>query len=209
MRGPLAIAAVLASMLAGCGSTGQLHLDLDSDDSQQGLAPPAVDLRGVASVRITVKRIDVHLAASSAPDSVNGEAVTDDDGGWRPLGGNLALGIDLVKDVRGSSVKPLGDLELPPAKVTQVRLGLAGGQTEGADERYPGAVTDADGTVCDLLVPHAAVDPGLKLVGTVPAASVSTGRRTTMVVNFPLKDSSREPGTACAFRLTPALRLEK
>jgi hypothetical protein len=209
MRGSPAIAALLASVLAGCGSTGQLHLDLNSDDSQQGLAPPAVDLRGAASVRITVKRIDVHLADATAPASVNGDDVKDDDGGWRTVGGTLALAFDLIKDVRGSNVKPLADLEMPPSKVTQVRLVLAGGQTEGTDERYLGAVTDADGTACDLIVPHAAVDPGLKLGGTVQTASVTTGAKTTVVVNFPLKDSSRDPGAACAFRLTPALLQKK
>lgn len=223
MKRLVSILAPLA--LAACSGSGTLHLDLNSDDSQPTTAPlpgdsqplwnpnAGVDLTTVKSIVVTVNEVDVHLAADNAPDPAKGEDVPDNDGGWHVVT-NKPQQFDLMT-IRADATKPLGDIELPTGKVTQVRLKLAVDGTAGAgapgEDVIKGAVTEADGTtVCDLLVPHSAVDPGVKIAGKVITGKIDAGGKHTAVVNIKLSDSAdASSGSTCAFRLNPVIKIKK
>lgn len=226
---------VPAMALAACSGTSSVHVALNSDDtqstSQQPLsdAPPAADLTTVQHVNVTVTEVDVHVSdegtgstntgsgsaqsgsSQEANDDVRGEDVSDTDSGWHVIS-STAKTVDLM-GVRGTATADLADGTVPAGRITQVRLKLqSSGDAGNGDDKITGAVVDADGTTCDLIVPHSAINPGIKIVGTFKAAHIAGGAAYNAVVNLPLKDSTRltAAGAAgtCAFRLSPVIRLK-
>ena len=223
---------ILASLMlaAGCSSGVSLHLQLNSNDtataalrtgtSTAETLAGASDLTGVQHVNVTVNEVDVHDVIEGDHEAdggevdaqtgeVDGTKVDDHDKAWQVVT-STPQSFDLMS-IRASATKPLGDIQLPAGKITEVRLKLkTDGSAGGEDDVITGAVVDADGTVCDLVVPHSVIDPGLKIEGLFKAAQLKDGDDKDVVVNIKLKDSSRlsDAGT-CSFRLNPEIEIEK
>lgn len=211
-RIPLSLLAPLA--LAAC--TGTASVDVAMTHEVAG-APTALtaasDLSGVAAVNVTVLGIDVHVSGHRAPDDVDAGSVPDHDGGWHAVPGIGPAGIpvDLVTLNTPANALALGaTLELPaPSKITQMRLRLATAGPHPGDAGYdviPGAVLLADQvTRVDLVVPHSAFDPGVKIEGLFKAARLEPGDQVTVTVDLQL----REVFDGTAYRLNPVLKISR
>jgi hypothetical protein len=198
-------------VLAACGGGGTLDLDLTSDESDNALGlvtASAVDLSKIQSVKVTVDEIWAHVDNKDAKDDVKGEDVADDGDKWE-LVSEADQEIDLMT-VRDSATKPLGELELPEGKVTQLRLKLKGGTESGDRFRIAGAVTEASGTTCDLSVPKSAISPGVKISGAFKAMKIEAGGKHHAIINLKLTDTTKEAdGTGCVYKLNPVLKVKK
>lgn len=201
-------------ILAACGSNGTVSMDATSDDlsdNAQGIvtASSGTDLTTVKSVNVTVDEIWAHVENKDAKDSITGESISDDDKSWELVSSDDVV-LDLMT-VRNNATKPLGDIEMPAGKITQLRLKLKGTTAEGDRFRIPGAVTEADGTVCDLTLPKSAISPGVKISGTFKAMQIENGGKYHAIINLKLKDSAKDTATTgtCTYRLNPEMKVKK
>ncbi|HYO53355.1 DUF4382 domain-containing protein [Archangium sp.] len=203
-------------LLAACGGSS-LSLDINSDDAAEN-APlssvrafnDSVDLTTVKSVKVTVSEIWVHVDGDDAKDDVDGTKVEDSAKGWQQVSSE-EKSFDLMT-VRNEATKPLGDLTVPEGKITQIRLKLKGTAPEGSDKyRIAGAVEEASGTVCDLIVPRSAINPGVKISGVYKAMEIEAGGKHHAIISLKLKDSEKltDGGATCAYRLNPELKVKK
>lgn len=198
-------------VLAGCGGAGTMNLDITSDESDSALGlvtASAVDLSKIQSVKVTVDEIWAHVDNKDAKDDVKGEDVADDGDKWE-LVSEADQELDLMT-VRDNATKPLGELELPEGKVTQIRLKLKGGTESGDRFRIAGAVTEVGGATCDLSVPKSAISPGVKISGVFKAMKIEAGGKYHAIINLKLTDTTKESdGTACVYKLNPVLKVKK
>lgn len=220
------LALALTLFLAACGGqsgTTTLRLGLTSDDgtaAQAALAAapadpgaPANDLTNVKAIRVTVARVSVHVAGS-APDGAAVPAVDDGAPGWVVLT-DVPREYDLVA-LKQDFTAPLASGTVPAGKLTQIRLALTtAGPVEGEGPAAPaphdvivGAVTELDDTVCDLLVPHSAFQPGIKIVHPWKALPLPEDGTVDARVNLRVKASAREnTPSGCAYRLNPVIQV--
>lgn len=208
------IAVLIAPLaLLACTGTATVQVALTHEIGAPGAVSAPGDLSGVAAVNVTVVGIDVHLSGEKAPDTVDGGSVPDHDGGWHEVAGIDPAGIpvDLMAIATPEDALALGAaLEVPaPSKVTQMRLRLATAGPHPGDAGYdviPGAVLLADQvTRLDLVVPHSAFDPGVKIEGLFKAARLEPGDEVTVIVDLQL----REILDGTAYRLNPVLKVRR
>jgi hypothetical protein len=210
-------------LLAACGG-GSLSLDINSDDAAENTLQSTVraledgtktpDLTTVKSVKVTVSEIWVHVASDDPKtvekgDEVKGEEVEDSSKGWQKVSSEETT-IDLMT-VRNEATKPLGDIPVPAGKIDQIRLKLKGSDAEGKEKyRLPGAVEETDGTVCDLIIPQSAIDPGLKISGIYKAMKIDASGKYHAIISVKLNESSKlVDGGTCTYQLNPVLKVKK
>ncbi len=218
------LAAALAALgLSACGTgSSSVHLGLTSNDATSAAAAlaagPASDLTNVKSIRVIVASVSVHVAGGATPDPAT-PPTADEGPGWVLLT-DVPREYDLVL-LKNDFTAPLASGTVPEGKITQIRLALSttGPETgEGGDttasaggpphDVIPGAVTELDDTVCDLLVPHSAFRPGIKIVHPWKALPVPAGGTVEAVVNLRVKESARETTpSGCAYRLNPVIQV--
>ena len=212
------LAAIAPLLFAACSGSGTVHVDLNSDESQLTNAltdsrsdalSGSSDLSAVKSIKVTITEIRVHLADVDHSDDVKEDEAKDDDGGWHTVS-TVPQTFDLLT-IKADAVRPLGDIELPEGKITQIRLKLkTDGDNGSGAERIVGAVTELDDTKCDLIAPKSVVNPGLKISGVFKAAKVDKGGKHTVVVNLQLKGDPRETlNGVCAYRIKPVIKFKK
>jgi hypothetical protein len=200
-------------VLAACSNGGNMNVDVTSDDlgeNAQGVVSAfGTDLTTVKAVNVTVDEIWAHVDDKEAKeDSITGESISDDGDKWQLISDEDRT-IDLMT-VRNNATRPLGELELPAGKITQIRLKLKAGEAVGDHFRVVGAVTEADGTVCDLRLPKSAINPGVKISGVFKAMKIEAGGKYRAVINLKLKESEKlADGTTCAYKLNPVLKVKK
>jgi hypothetical protein len=208
--------------LVACGG-GSLSLDINSDDAAENTSLSSVrsslgetvDLTTVKSVKVTVSEIWAHVedkdvkTDEAGDDKVEGSKIDDSSKHWEQVSSTENT-FDLMT-VRNDATKPLGDLAVPAGKITQIRLKLKGTAAEGSDKyRIAGAVEEANGTVCDLIVPASAINPGVKIEGVFKAMKIEASGKAHAVISLKLKDSEKLSGTGtCAYRLNPVLKVKK
>jgi len=221
------LALVPALALAACGSA-TLNLGLTSNDAAPAAAlaaaptappvtppgGPANDLTNVKSILVTVASVSVHVAGRGEPDPAQ-PTQNDAAPGWVLLT-DVPRVYDLVA-LQKDFTAPLASGTVPEGKITQIRLALStsGPETgEGATiaaaphDVIAGAVTELDGTVCDLLVPHSAFQPGIKIVHPFKALPIPESGTVEAVVNLRVKESRRETTpSGCAYRLNPVIQV--
>ncbi len=211
----------LTTILTACGGTAQLHLELGANSSaataQQALTD-GTPLAGAKSVTVTVTEVSVHLAGEGGTGDDETENESDagvptadagstteaeSNAGWRVVSSTEQT-FDLVA-LQSNATAPLGDAELPAGKVTQIRLALKAPESRDGAAVIPGAVVDADGQTCDLIVPQSAVKPGLKIAGVF---KLDAGSEREAVVNLRLQPATREDtASGCAYRLNPVISI--
>lgn len=201
-------------MVAGCSEPGNLRLSLGSDDSATAaISAPSMDHTGRAmnltaarSIKVTITEVLVHIAEGEAGPSVTSAQVPDDAPGWQAVATG-PMEIDLAK-VRDDGAIDLADVDVPEGRIDAVRIRLAShGVFAGVEDRIIGAVIDANGAVCDLIVPRAVVDAGAKVDCLYKPIAIAT-EGTTAQLNFKLRSSQRaEVASGCAFRLAPVIQL--
>jgi hypothetical protein len=211
-----AIVAIIPFMFAACGGRS-VNMELNSNDTiassrialstPDGGTGPIDDLTTVKSVKVTVNEVDVFFDDDHGQATENADSVRDDDHGWQVVT-KTPQTIDLMT-IRGTSSLPLGTINASKVEIEQIRLKLKtdGDDGNGADV-IRGAVTDANNQICDLIVPHSATNPGVKIEGEFRSNKLEPGENVA-VVNIRLRDSNRlPPGSTCAFRLNPVIEIE-
>jgi hypothetical protein len=189
---------VTAASLAGCGGAN-VGVEVERDASAtQGESLSGLEV--ARSVRLPIADIRFHVAGK--------DAVSEDEGRWHTLVPENREVDLLALPLEGSVF--LGDVRLPAGKITQIRLRLAAPEGVGEKRVLTGAVTEVDGTVCDLIVPASAWDPGLKLVHPFKYIAVDPANRVDLVLAFGLKEATRSSEAGrCVWRLQPTLKLKK
>jgi hypothetical protein len=187
-----------AAWLPACGSSGNVALEVGRDSS--ALSP----LDDAQSVLVPIAEVQVHLAPMGAETETESEA----SGDWHTFS-PANQRVDLVAlPIDGSTF--LGEVSLPAGKITQIRLRVDGTEEVGGERVLPGAVTDADGRACDLILPASAWDPGLKIVHPFKPIDVDPAQRIALVLAFDLRDATRSQEAAgCVWRLNPVLALQR
>ena len=205
--------------LTACSGSSSLHLELHSSDTATSASRlstgsdatgGAEDLTTVKAVRVTINEVDVRVENEKVADDVKGSDVKDDDKAWQVVT-TTPKQIDLmtIRDAAGTAA--LGDLSSVTGKITQVRLKLkTDGDANNGEDVITGAVTDAQGVTCDLLVPHSAANPGVKIEGNFTAGRLNSSKKNRGIVNIRIKDSEKlTTASGCAYRLKPVIELEK
>jgi hypothetical protein len=220
------IGSLTALALVGCSKSASVHVVLGSSDATTAAAQPAPgtaylttgaddDLTTVKSVTVTVAEVDAHVSGEGdkeideKTEEVDGAEVPDDDGKWQVVS-STPVTVDLMT-LRDGLTQPLGIATLPDGKITQLRLKLAtdSAAADGKDV-IAGAVVDSAGNVCDLLVPHSAFQPGVKINQVFKAMPLTAGDQHLVQVNLQLRDSQRDDSAGgCAYFLNPVIRIEK
>jgi hypothetical protein len=189
----------VALALAGCSNGGILELRITD-------APP--DTANMASAIVTLSAAEAHFAGGGEDDKIHTDGfgpkkdvdVGDDDhggkSGWVRVSGP-PLSYDLLRLQNGVS-ELVGDLALPPGKITQIRLFI--------DPAGTNAVTLKDGTTCPLLLDG--VDPtGIKLIQPFKVMNIKEGRTLEVVLDFDLKESV-DVTAPCVFHLKPVIKIK-
>ncbi len=191
--------------LFACGGSS-MSVELNSDDREGQALTSGVDLTSVKAVRLTISEVSAHIAGGDDDEDVKGEDVKDDGKGWVVLR-DEPLELDLMQ-IRADATKPLGEaVSVPSGKITQIRLKVKAGEDITDGVRLVGAVTQSDDTVCDLILPKSAINPGIKISGVYKAAKIQSEGHVA-VVNLKLKDSSKLDGAACVYKLNPVLKVK-
>lgn len=176
---------VLGFGLVGCGAAGSTA-DLALMD-----APPA----GVTAVVIQVAAMQVHVEDNDdAMDSDSGTGI-DDDSKWESLSVNRS--IDLVQHQGETAAELLGQLPLPPGKITQIRLVI-----DTAGENY--AVKG--GQRCSLDTTKVA-KKGIKIEHPFKAWKSVKDTKHFILVDVDLERSLNAKGDC--FELDPKIELKK
>ena len=178
---------VLAAACSGSGSASFALTD----------AP--TDLTGVTGVNITISSIQAHVAGKDeVKDGDPADASIDDDGKWVTLTPAKKT-FDLLALTNGSTT-PLGDLELPVGKITQIRIFL--------DTSKPANNSVSLGTqVCNLDTSKVNAK-GIKINHPFKALVVSSGGKVESTVDFIASDSITKQGD-CLYQLAPVIKIKK
>lgn len=192
---------LVALLLAGCGG-GNVAVELVPEGAGYVMATGTngsalANAATTRSVKLMIAEVSAHVASGKG------------EGGWHVVSSSRRE-VDL-QAITVDKGELFGDAQLPPGKITQLRIKLArNGGDDGEDGRVvlEQAVVERDGTNCDLSVPSSAFDPGLKLTGAFKAIDVDPEKRSTFVVAVDLKDASRDDsGDGCVWRLNPVIKL--
>jgi hypothetical protein len=185
----LAAVSVLV-FVAACSSSGSASFSLTD-------AP--TDLTGVTAVNITISSIQAHVAGKDElKDGDPADSSIDDDGKWVTLT-PATKAFDLLTLINGYST-PLGDLDLPVGKITQIRIFL--------DTSKPGNNSVSLGTqVCNLDTSKVNAK-GIKISHPFKALAVNSGGKVETTVDFIASDSIIKQGD-CLYQLTPVIKLKK
>jgi len=168
----------LALAMGACGGESRLTLLLTD-------APP--DTEAMASAVVTLARVEAHFAGDDATDA--GEK----DAGWREISG-APQSYDLLKLQNGVTAA-IGELALPPGKVTQIRLFI--------DPAGPNVITLQSGATCALDLSN--VDhTGVKIAHPF---EIGDGSHVTVVLDFDVRESVAKDGE-CAYRLNPVVKVK-
>jgi hypothetical protein len=215
----LALALASGGLLACGAETGSVSLALMAGGNT--LPPPSSghqfipglpeNLPGtgnptVTSVIITLAKVEVHLVPSygdhddiqgeESPDRDANARADDHDGDWMPI--PLAVKqlnlLALEKDPGAT----LGELQLPPGKITQIRLFL-----DPAGQNY---AMLSNGTVCSLDL------SGLLLTGITinhpfRAIDVPMGEKVVVVVDIDLQMTQKP--AVCEFTINPVINIRR
>ncbi len=182
------IATLASLMLTACGGAGSTATMRLMD------APPA----GVTAVNVTVKSIEAHVDdKSSSKDGDPADSSIDSDDKWVTL--TLNKKIDLVAHQGETAANLLGDLELPPGKVTQVRLQLDTSAAANNTATFNGVVCNLDVTKVEA--------KGIKINHVFKAFESKDSQKHDVYVDFEL-DKSMTAKDGC-FLLEPKLKLHK
>jgi hypothetical protein len=181
------IVGLIALAIGGCSNGGVLSLRITD-------APP--DTENMSTVVVTLAAAEAHFAGGHDGDH-DGKAKDDDeDGGWVRVTGT-PFAYDLLRLQNGVS-ELIGDLALPPGKITQIRLFI--------DETGTNAVTLKNGQVCPLNLGD--VDKkGIKVIHPFKAMTIKEGRVLEVVLDFDLKESVDMSGP-CAYKLKPVIKIK-
>jgi hypothetical protein len=184
-------AASLPLLLAACNGGGTVALELTD-------APP--DLATLKQVNVTIRAVEVHVAGGSSAADDEGAAdksAPDDKESWQTVTENAGT-FDLLA-LQNDVTAPLGEIDLPDGKITQIRLHI---DPDGKNE-----VIQADGQTCALDLTN--VDStGIKINQAFKALDVPQGGRLKVVVDFDIKESVDRSGD-CAYTLNPVLKIKK
>jgi hypothetical protein len=181
------IVGLVALAIAGCSNGGTLSLHLTD-------APP--DTANMSTVIVTLSAAEAHFAGGHDGDH-DGKAKDDDeDGGWIRVTG-APKPYDLLR-LQNGLTELVGELALPPGKITQIRLFI--------DETGTNAVTLKDGSVCPLDLSD--VDKkGIKINHPFKALPIKDGRVLEVVLDFDLKESVDQVAP-CVYRLKPVIKIK-
>jgi hypothetical protein len=183
----LAVTAISLALLgSGCSGSSTLVLQLTD-------APP--DLAAMSAALVTLDDIDVHLAGSGSNQTKRDEP-DEDEGGWVTLAREPQT-YDLLK-LQNDVVAAMGEFALPEGKITQIRLHL--------DPAGKNEIQLKDGQVCPLDMRNVPAE-GVKINHPFKALDLEDGHRTSVVVDFDLKESVSQEAT-CTFRLNPVIKLK-
>jgi hypothetical protein len=182
---------VLALAAGACsGDAGTLSLKLTD-------APP--DLGALAAVTVTLARVEAHFAGDGQDDEGVADAGTkagDDhgkEGGWQTVL-STPRSFDLLQ-LQNDVTATLGELSLPPGKITQIRLFI--------DPSGPNDITLKSGQMCTMDLGE--VDKtGVKIVHPF---KITSGHTTDVVLDFDVKTSVQMDGP-CVFRLSPVIKIK-
>jgi hypothetical protein len=182
---------MLALTVGACsGGAGTLSLKLTD-------APP--DLTALSAVTVTLARVEAHFAGDGPDDEMVTDAGTkadDDNGkeaGWQTVL-STPRSFDLLK-LQNDVTTTLGELSLPPGKITQIRLFI--------DPAGPNDITLASGQMCTMDLRE--VDQtGVKIVHPF---KITAGHTTEVVLDFDVKASVQMDGP-CVFRLSPVIKIK-
>jgi hypothetical protein len=186
---------LIAVALGGCSSGGTLELRITD-------APPDTD--NMASAVITLSSAEAHFAGGDDHEvDLDGDGKKDekidtgnDEDGWVRVSGP-PLSYDLLRLQNGLS-ELIGDLALPPGKITQLRLFI--------DPSGMNAVTLKDGQICPLIL-DGVDEKGIKITQPFKAMSIKEGRTLQVVLDFDLKESLDMTGP-CAYHLKPVIKVK-
>ncbi len=209
------LALVAPAALAACDGTGTLTLSLAHVPPAAASAPASLhDASVVAAVRVTVLEAAAHVR-DEAPDEIDlsdpAQQPRDDDGAWQPLDlGGPSLSVDLLAT---EGVPPmLGKGAVPTGRVTQIRVKLAVSGPAASQPGYDviagaeGGVLLRDGGRCDLVVPHSAADPGVKIVQRFRTIPVDAGRTVAAAIELAVDDVPPVATAAgCAYTVAPVV----
>src|SRR5256885_6683724 len=171
---------------AACGDTSHNVFLYDA-------APP-----GVTSVRLYLASVQVHVDDASAKESHDpSDASIDADAKWRPL--VIDRELDLMKHEGATAGANLGEIGLPPGKVTQLRLLLDLSQPQVAT--YQGADCDLDTSRVEAR--------GVKIDHVFKAFDTGLGNHQEILVHFDLGRSMTPNAGRTCFVLAPQLELRK
>jgi hypothetical protein len=183
MKKTIVTLAALGLTACGGGSTAELKL-MD--------APPA----GVTSVKLQVASMQVHVDnKDSTKNGDPADSSIDDDDKWESLAVNQQ--IDLVQHQGEANADPLGKLDLPEGKITQIRLVI--------DTTKPNTAT-LNGTECDLDMSKVA-QKGIKIDHAFKSIDSKNGSNSELLLDFNLEKSLTSKGTC--FQLDPHLELTR
>jgi hypothetical protein len=181
------IVGLVALAIGGCSNPGVLSLRITD-------APPDTD--NMSTAIVTLAAAEAHFAGGH-DDDLDGKGKDDDDhGGWvRVTGAPLAY--DLLR-LQNDISELIGDVALPPGKITQVRLFI--------DKTGTNAVTLKNGQVCPMDL--AGVDEkGIKINHPFKALAIKEGRVLEVVLDFDLKESV-DMAAPCVYRLKPVIKIK-
>jgi hypothetical protein len=183
---------LVALAVGACSGNGTLSLRLTD-------APP--DLTTLGTVTITLARVEAHFAGGEHDDEIATDAGTkaddesgkDKDSGWQSVL-STPRSFDLLK-LQNDVTTTLGELSLPPGKITQLRLFI--------DPHGPNDITLKSGQMCSLDLRE--VDQtGVKIVHPF---KITSGKTTDVVLDFDVKESVQMDGP-CVFRLSPVIKVK-
>jgi hypothetical protein len=157
-------------------------------------APP--DTENIASVIVTLKRVDVHVVQPTDTEDGSSRDRSIDDG-WKVV---LATRqeFDLMA-LRNDVTATLGELDLPAGKITQIRLFI--------DEEGKNEVVRKDGRRCALDL-RAVEKRGIRINHPFKALDVPAGKVQEITVDFDLDESVHRDGD-CAYRLHPVIKIKR
>ncbi len=209
------LALVAPAALAACDGTGTLRLSLAHVPPATASAPATLeDAAVVSAIRLTVVEAAAHVR-DEAPDEIDlsdpAQQPRDDDGAWQPLDlGGPSLAVDLV--ATATAPLALGTGTVPTGRVTQIRLKLAVSGPVASQPGYDviagaeGGVLLKDGSRCDLIVPHSAADPGVRIVQWFRTIPVEEGRTVAAAIDLAVEDvPAVATASGCAYPVSPAV----
>jgi hypothetical protein len=183
-------AASLPLLLAACNGGGAVALEITD-------APP--DLATLKQVNVTIGAVEVHVAGgSNATDegAADGKGAKESES-WQTVTESAGT-FDLLA-LQNDVTAPLGEIELPDGKITQIRLHI---DPDGKNE-----VIQTDGQACALDLTN--VDgAGIKINHAFKALDVPPDGVLKVVVDFDVKESVDRSGD-CAYSLNPVLKIKK